>query len=413
MMDFNTAGRNIKAVLSPTVYPGSVDVEAQRAIVTSALENPVGSVRLATLTRGVKRLLVITSDHTRPVPSKVTLPLILDEARRDNPDVEIRILIATGLHRQTTPAEMDDKFGQSLIENECFVKHNCRDDGMVFKGILPSGGELWLNGLVDWAELVISEGFIEPHFFAGFSGGRKSILPGIASEKTVRANHCSAFIASEQARTGNLYKNPIHKDMLFAARQAGLAFICNVVIDSEKNIIEAFAGDPGTAHSLGCDFVSDMASVKAVAGDIAVTSNGGYPMDQNIYQAVKSMTAAEACVRKGGVIIVAAECIDGHGGESFYRYFADAASPGTVVSRIEKVSQADTEIDQWEAQVLARVLLHANVILVSDKLPREITEAMHMMSAKTLDEAYDKALGIVGENAETVVIPDGIGVIVR
>jgi nickel-dependent lactate racemase len=164
--------------------------------------------------------------------------------------------------------------------------------------------------------------------------------------------------------------------MLFAAKEAKLAFICNVVIDSEKRIIKAFCGDPEEAHETGCAFVLEMGSVKAVTADIAVTSNGGYPMDQNVYQAGKSMTAGEACVRKGGVIIVAAECIDGHGGESFYRYFADSSSPKEVADRIELVSQEDTEVDQWEAQILARVLLHTTVILVSDKLPRALTESM-------------------------------------
>lgn len=169
------------------------------------------------------------------MPSKITLPIILKEIRSKNRDVKIKILIATGFHRASTTAEMIDKYGEEIVNGEGILNHNCKDiDDMVFKGIMPSTGELWINNLVDWAELVVAEGFIEPHFFAGFSGGRKSILPGIASEKTVLANHCSRFIGSGLAVTGKLDKNPIHEDMVFAAKAAKLEFILNVVIDGHN-----------------------------------------------------------------------------------------------------------------------------------------------------------------------------------
>ena len=411
-LPFNLENRNVKAVLRQNIHLADADPGIQRDIVRTALENPVACQRLSRIARKASRLLVITSDHTRPVPSRLTLPLLLAEAREKNPGLEVKILVATGLHRASTPAEMEEKFGRELLASEDFIMHDCRASGMTFKGTLPSGGELWLNPLVDWADLVVSEGFIEPHFFAGFSGGRKSVLPGIASEKTVCGNHCADFIASERSRTGNLLDNPIHKDMLFAADAAGLKFILNVVIDQEKNILSAYAGDPTEAHLEGCGYVSEMARVDPVEGDIVITSNNGYPLDQNIYQAVKSMTAAEACVRPGGVIICCAECEDGHGGEWFYRYFAGAKSPREVVERISSVPQNETGIDQWEAQVLARVLVKARVILVSG-LGRELVEDMHLTYAENLDEAYKMALTIVEPQAETVIIPDGVGVIVK
>jgi len=389
--------------------PGS-----QQEIIRCALENPIGSPLLNDLSGGAKRVLLITSDHTRPVPSKITLPILLEEIRVRNPEVEIKILISTGFHRATTYKEMTDKFGTEIVEREQIINHDCRDkENMVFKGILPSGGELWLNSLVDWADLVVSEGFIEPHFFAGFSGGRKSILPGIAAEKTVLANHCSKFIASMDARTGKLLENPIHKDMLFAAEKAKLMFILNVVLDSQKKIINAFAGHYIKAHEMGCEFVRNLASVEAVEADIVITSNGGYPLDQNIYQAVKGMTAAEVCVRKGGAIIMVAACNDGHGGEEFYRWFAKASSPEEVAERISAIQQNETIADQWEAQILARILMKSRVIMVSDECSRKYIQDMHMTYASSLEQALELAEEGTGENADIVVIPDGVGVIVK
>lgn len=385
----------------------------QEDIILEALQSPIHSERLSLKARDAKKVLVITSDHTRPVPSKITMPLILEEIRRLNPDVDVKILIATGFHRLTTREEIIAKFGAELAEKEEIINHDSRNSSsMVFKGILPSGGELWLNSLIDWADLVVSEGFIEPHFFAGFSGGRKSILPGIASEKTVLANHCSRFIANRNARTGNLRNNPIHTDMLFAARKANLKFILNVVLDSEKKITGAFAGHPEKAHECGCKYVERIAKVCSVKADIVVTSNGGYPLDQNIYQAVKGMTAAEACVNDGGVIIMVAECRDGHGGEAFYRWFADAATVDEVARRISCIPQDKTMADQWEAQILARVLMKANVIMVTDKCDPGLIHDMKMLHAFSLEEAVKMAEDMVGKNASIVIIPDGVGVIV-
>ncbi len=358
--------------------------------------------------------MIITSDHTRPVPSSITLPLLLREIRTENTDVNIKILIATGLHRPMTQDEMEDKFGANLIKNEEFINHDgYRKENMVFKGILPSGGELWLNSLVDWADLIVSEGFIEPHFFAGFSGGRKSILPGIASEKTVLANHCASFIADHRAVTGNLADNPVHKDMLFAAHAAGLAFILNVVLDSEKNIVKAIAGDSEEAHREGCAFVSELCCVQPVKSDIIISSNGGYPLDQNIYQAVKGMTAGEACAREGSIIIMVAACTDGHGGEGFYNLFYNATSPAALLAEIENVSQEGTIPDQWEAQILARILSKNTVIFVADNTIEKTINTMHMTYAATLKEALCAAEKLKGTDASVTVIPDGVSVIVK
>ncbi len=387
---------------------------SQEEIVNRAMENPIGSNKLEELVKGKKNMVIITSDHTRPVPSKITIPIILKKIREINPQIDIKILLATGYHRPTTKEEMIDKFGETIVEKEVIINHISQDiDSLVKIGILPSGGELWLNKLAMETELLIAEGFIEPHFFAGFSGGRKSVLPGIAGAKTVLANHCSEFIASSFARTGVLENNPIHRDMVYAAEKANLAFILNVVIDSDKKIINAFCGDSLLAHQEGCKFVNELSRVKQIKADIVISSNGGYPLDQNIYQAVKGMTAAEACCKENAVIIMVAACNDGHGGEAFYRSMAEASSPAEVLEKVIQIPRDQTKPDQWEYQILARILNQYKVILVTDQCDPQMIKNMHMDHAYTFEEAMEKALKIKGKDAKITAIPDGVSVIVQ
>ena len=383
-------------------------------LVKEALTNPIGHMPLCELAKGKKHIVVISSDHTRPVPSHITMPIILEELRKYNSEVKVSILVATGMHRPSTHEELVNKYGEKIVAEETIVMHNAYvDSDMTFKGILPSGGELWVNKLVDEADLLISEGFIEPHFFAGFSGGRKSVLPGIASKKTVLWNHNAKFIANKNARAGSLAENPIHKDMLFAAKQAKLSFILNVVLNGEKKIIKAFAGDLEEAHAYGCNLVKEIAQVEPIHSDIVITTNGGYPLDQNIYQTVKGMTAGEACVNEGGVIIICSSCADGTGGEFFYKLLADCKNAEEAYQKLNDVEPKDTEFDQWEAQILARILTKAHVIIVSDKCDPAIITAMHIKHAYTLDEALAKASELVGTNKKITIIPDGISVIVK
>lgn len=388
--------------------------ETQEELVESALDNPIGSEKLEGLVKDKKNMVIISSDHTRPVPSKVTMPILLRRIRKANPNIDITIFIATGFHRATTHEELVSKFGEEIVKNEKIIVHDAFDDSAMVKlGILPSGGELIVNKLAVDTELLIAEGFIEAHFFAGFSGGRKSILPGIASATTVMANHCSEFIGSPNARTGILEGNPIHRDMLYAAEKANLAFILNVVIDSEKKVIKAFAGHREKAHEKGCEFVTELSKVDKIPADIAISTNGGYPLDQNIYQSVKGMTAAEATCKEGGVIIMVSACNDGHGGQSFYDNLAQAKSPRELLDRVAKVPRNETVPDQWEFQILARMLNKYTVIMVTDMCDSEMIKSMHMQHAFTFEEALKKAYEIKGKDAKVVVIPDGVSVIVR
>ena len=381
-------------------------------IVRAALDAPIGSPRLRELAAGKKNCVIIISDHTRPVPSRDILPPMLEELRAGSPDIQVTLLVATGFHRLTGEEELEQKLGRELMEQCRILVHDCRDEkSNVQVGILPSGAPLVIDRAAAETELLLAEGFIEPHFFAGFSGGRKSVLPGICDQVTVLGNHCSAFIDSPFARTGVLDGNPIHRDMLAAAEMAKLRFIVNVIIDEEKKTVAAFAGDPIKAHRQGCDFLLDYCRVAPVPADIVISSNGGAPLDQNLYQCVKGMTAAEASCREGGVIILCAACADGHGGEGFYSALRDCESPAELYARQMATPWDKTVPDQWESQILARILMHHTVILVTRPEMRQIVEDMKMRYAPDLETAMNMAR-CMGKESLTV-IPNGISVIVR
>ncbi len=389
---------------------------SEKKLVEEAMKHPIGSKRLRDLAKEKKNIVMIASDHTRPVPSKVIMPAMLKEIKEGSPNASITVLIATGFHRPTTREELIYKFGQEIVDREDirFVVHESgKEEDMIEIGTLPSGGKLRINKIAHEADLLIAEGFIEPHFFAGFSGGRKSVLPGVSSRETVMANHCSEFIADEHSRTGILEGNPIHKDMVWAAKKAKLAFIVNVVLDQDKKVIRAFAGHFDEAHREGCRFVDQLSGVDAAPADIVISTNGGYPLDQNIYQSVKGMTAAEATCRPGGVIIMVSSCMDGHGGQELYDTFANEKDKEKIMAGFLATDRDSTVPDQWESQILCRILLKHKVIMVT-QAPRKMVEEMQMDYAEDLSQAIQMADAYLGnKNSKITVIPDGVSVIIR
>lgn len=384
------------------------------ALVEAALDSPIGSPRLEELAKGKKSCTIIISDHTRPVPSRDILPPMLRRLRQGQPDIDVTLLVATGFHRESREDELRAKLGDEIYATERILVHNAFDpESNVELGLLPSGARLVIDRAAVETELLISEGFIEPHFFAGFSGGRKSVLPGVCDKVTVMGNHCGSFIASPYARTGILENNPLHIDMEAAAEMAGLAFIVNVVIDEQKHTVAAFAGDFRAAHNAGVDFLRPYCQVKAQKADIVITSNGGAPLDQNIYQSVKGLTAAESGAKEGAVLIICAELADGTGGEGFYRSLKDCESPEEHFMRCVNTPQAETIPDQWESQILARILMKHHVIFVSRPEMEETLREMKLDYAPSLESAMEKARSIKGEAASVCLIPNGISVIVQ
>ena len=410
-LKFSIPESRLKAEMISRVHGYSAE-KSQEDLVKEALEQPVGSPPLHVIAKGRKKIVLIASDHTRPVPSRIIVPQMLAEIRRGSPDAEVTILIATGCHRLSSREELEDKFGPDIVKHEKIVIHDCDSPEMISLGKLPSGGDLVISKLAAEAELLVAEGFIEPHFFAGFSGGRKSIFPGVAGRKAVLYNHNAGFIAHPLARTGILDGNPVHIDMIYAAQKAKLAFICNVIINSAKEVIYSVAGDCDLAHRKGCEFLLEQCRTAPQMADIVISTNGGYPLDQNIYQAVKGMTAAEATVRKGGVIIHLSRSSDGHGAAEFHKTFIQEKNLDRMLDIFVKTPSENTRVDQWQSQILARVLKHAHVIYISDA-PDEMIRDFQMIPAHSVDEALKKAEEILGNtDASVTVIPDGVAIVV-
>ncbi len=300
-------------------------------------------------------------------------------------------------------------FGDAIVDHEHIVCNNAFDPArFVDKGTLPSGASFKVNHLADEADLLICEGFIEPHFFAGFSGGRKSILPGICAEETVKENHSYKAIASPFALTGVLEKNPIHEDMLVAARRMNVAFILNVALNAKKQVVGAWAGDLEQAHAAGVAFVRQWSQCPPIEGDIVVTTNGGYPLDQNLYQSPKAVATAEACAGEDGVIIMCCSCLEGMGGSHFAELI-QMGTPEEIDAYLSTIPAKETIPEQWCPQIYARILHKHPMILVSNLDPATVRRC-NMIPAASPDEALALARDIKGASARVVVIPDGVGV---
>ena len=382
--------------------------------VEQALARPIASLPLRELARGKKRVVILCSDHTRPVPSRVLLPPMLREIRLGNPQADVTLLVATGCHRGSTGEELKAKFGEEIYSTEKIAVHDCENEReLADLGVLPSGGRLLVNRLAAEADLLAAEGFIEPHFFAGFSGGRKSVLPGIAGRSCVHYNHNSAFMDSPFARTGVLDQNPVHRDMLYAAQKTGLSFIVNAVLDGKGRIRAVFAGDTDQAHREGAAFAAQGMTFETIPAPIVITSNNGYPLDQNVYQMVKSIsTAAQTCL-PGGVIIAVGACSDGVGGDAFYRMLRDAQSPSALLEAFRKTPPEETKTDQWQAHILARALENHRVILVSSMDPSRVRD-MKLLPAQSIAGALRLAEDLLGDPfAPVTVVPEGISVIFK
>ena len=397
------------------VIEGEISAVAPSApaeeLVRRALESPLGTPRLSELARDARSVVIVTSDHTRAMPSAITLPLLLEEVRRGNPDAEITILVATGLHRATTPDEQRAMFGSKIVENERIVVHDAFDESAhVDLGTLPSGACFFVDRLVTTCDLLVTEGFIEPHFFAGFSGGRKSILPGVCSERTVKENHSYRAIASDRARSAVLDGNPIHLDMVEAARRVNVAFILNVALNGSKEIIGAWAGDVERAHEEGVRFVSGLTQRPVETADIVITGNGGYPLDQNLYQSPKAASTAAEYAGEDGVIILCCRCEDGMGSENFERLM-QLGSPEEIDAHLSAIPAHETIPEQWCAQIYSRILRRHRLILVSDGLDPKLVSRLNMTPARTLDEALALARDVKGADASVIVIPDGVNVV--
>ncbi len=378
-------------------------------LVAFALRRPSASPRLSNLARHSQKPIIVTCDKTRGVPSKITLPAILKELKAGGMKGEVTVLIATGLHRDETIDDVRERFGGKLTEELQVVIHDSDDeDELVFKGKLPSGTPLYLNRSVVESDLVIIESTVEPHFFAGFTGGSKVILPGVAGTRTVLSNHNWQNIDNPRSRYGNL-DNPIRADANSTLRLLKKKiFALNLILDSHKRIAHVTAGHALESFNKATKKVIQHSRILVKPQpDVVITSNGGYPLDRNLYQCVKGIAAPEQITHDGSRIIMIGECADGisHGA---FKELLLTGSPSEIYPKLQSV---DTVRDQWEAQVLCRILLKNQVWFVTRRELKSEIERMHMHYASTIQEALNSC-NVVKEE-RILVAPEGPSLILR
>jgi nickel-dependent lactate racemase len=352
-------------VLRPADFPGLPD---EAAALGEALRRPLGCPPLRDTVRVTDRVVVVFSDLTRPMPNDRVLPVLLEELNHV-PREQVTLLNALGTHRRQTGAELERMLGPEIVRAFRIVQHDTGDRAnLVHVGESSFGHPIWLNRAYVEADVRVVTGFIEPHFFAGFSGGPKAVLPGVAGVETVWANHAAEMIAHPQSTWCVTVGNPIYEEIAQAAAMAPPTFCLNVALNAEKAMTDAWAGDWQQVHAAGCRTVGARALVPVDAPfDVVITTNSGYPLDLNLYQAVKGMSAAARVVRPGGAIVVAAECWDGIPDHGNYKELLWTA--GSPQALLEMIAQPGFfRQDQWEAQIQALIQFKADVYLYSGGL---------------------------------------------
>ena len=377
----------------------------------TALRAPIASPSLGELGRPGDTVMMVHTDITRATPNDRILPVILQEleslgvARKD-----ISLLNGLGTHRPQTEVELRAMLGDWIVENYRCLQHDCNDDqNLVSLGETTHGHPVRINRLYMESDVRILTGFIEPHFFAGFSGGPKAVLPSLAGRESVFTNHGLRMIAHPNARWGVTEGNPIWEEMREVALLTHPTFLLNVTLNIMHGITGVFAGDMMAAHTMGCAFVKENAMVKVDAPyDIVITTNSGYPLDQNLYQSVKGMQAANQIVRDGGAIVIATECEDGLPNHGLYASLLTQA--GSPQGALDMISQPGFHAqDQWQVQIQAQIQQRADVYVYSNGLSDEqIKQALFSpcrdieRTVAELKETYGSRICVLPEGPQTI-----------
>jgi len=378
--------------LEVAVSHPSKPVADLREAVKQGITKPIQCKPLRRLLSKGDKVCIIVPDETRACPTKEILLPVLDELETCELG-ELQILIGNGLHRSMSKLEMVESLGEKLVKEYDVVNHSASNERqLVNLGLKTSyGTPAVVNRAAAESDFLLGIGLVEPHFFAGYSGGRKTVLPAVAGEKAIFNNHSYKMMDHPKASYGILEGNPVHLDMVEFMKFVNLSFIVNVTINSKGETTQVFSGNPIEAHRQAVDFLNGYVNVKLRDyADIVITSNGGYPSDRDLYQCVKGIATAERVVKDKGVIIIVAECRDGLGKhEEFKRLMKEADGPEQV---LEEIKENEPFHDQWQAQILARILKKANVIIVTDGVKHEVIREMMMEPASSLEEALDFAI---------------------
>ena len=393
-------------VITPRFVPGCQDEEKS---LLDALRNPIHSAPLAELVKPGDTVVIVHTDITRATPNHRILPVVLSELESAGVrPADITLLNGLGTHRPQSEAELRAMLGDRIVENYRCLQHDCMDDAnLVSLGQTAKGHPVRINRAYLEASVRILTGFIEPHFFAGFSGGPKAVLPALAGHESVFTNHGERMIAHPRATWGITKGNPIWEEMREVALKTNPTFLLNVTLNVDRQITGVFAGDMLLAHQEGCQHVMEtaMAGVEATY-EIVLTTNSGYPLDQNLYQSVKGMKAAHQIVKKGGAIIIAAACEDGlpeHG-----RYADFLRSCRSAAEVLEKVSQPGFSMqDQWQVQIQAQIQLDAEVYVFSDGLTDEQIIQALFLPTRSIEITIADLQRKFGPGARICVLPEG------
>ena len=401
--------KNFVAALMPQYKPGLKD---EAGAVRKALENPIGTKRLKEIARGRKNAVIVVNDITRPTATQKLLPHLIQELKEGGmKEDQIQFLVATGTHRDNTKEELAGMLGKEIMDRFKVVNHHCQDDEiMVDLGKTSGGIPVVINRLFWEAELKITTATIAPHQGAGFSGGRKSVLPGIASLATLKQHH-GFSMRSDKPAMGWVEGNKFHENALEAAKMAKTDFIINTVQNHRKEITQVVAGDVEKAWLEGVKASREIFEVRVPHPvDIVITTPGGFPKDIDLYQSQKSMASSELVVKEGGTVILLAECKDGVGARGFYEWMSAATCPQDVIDRFIREGYS---IGASKAWLFSRCLKRSDLIVVSKHIDVKTLKEMFTQRADTFDRAIQMALAKHGENAQIILLKNGSDMIPR
>jgi nickel-dependent lactate racemase len=392
--------RNLLGSIDPK---GKASVPESGAEVKRALREPSGSGRLAEIVKPESRVVIVVDDATRNAPTRIMIPPLLEELNAAGVNNEnVMIIFACGIHRSVTPQEARLLLGDDVFTRVKSVNHDCRSQDLVHVGTTKRGTKVLLNRVFVEADVRVLTGDVGLHYYAGYGGGRKSVLPGISGEDSIKNNH--AMILDANAKTGVLEGNPIHEDMVEAARMARVDFILNAVVNSRGELVKAFAGDLEQAFSEAVKLVDEMYRVAVdKRADVVVVSAGGHPADINLFQAYKGVDNALEVVKRGGVIVLVAECPEGHGNQVFYDWMSRLGD----LKSIERELRRSFVLGGHKAYYLMRALQNHSIILVSSMPDYYASNIFKLKTARALNDALNEALSIAGRNAKVWVMPYG------
>jgi nickel-dependent lactate racemase len=393
--------RNFLGSIEPKEKPNVPDAGAE---IERALKEPIASKRLSEIAKPEHKVAIVVDDATRPAPSHLMVPPILNELNMAGvKDENVTVIFGCGTHRAVTREEAVRLLGENILTRVKAVSHDCKAQDLVYAGTTQKHGtKVYLNRVFAEADVKILTGDVDFHYYAGYGGGRKSILPAVSGEETIKHNH--AMILHPNARTGVLDGNPVHEDMVEAAKLAKVDFILNVVTDSEGEIVKAFAGDFEQAFSEGVKVVDEMYRVPVDRkADIVVVSSGEYPADVNLFQAYKGVDSALEVVKRGGVVILVAECPEGHGNQVFYDWMVKFND----LRAVEREIKRNFVLGGHKAYYLMKALQKVQIILVSLMPDFYAMNIFKLKTARAVNDALNEAFNIVGKNAKIWVMPHG------